>query len=462
LLPQVEPLRVEHYPDSILSVDGATELSLHYLHNPSEEADGITLEVPLVELPHLPAWFGEWLVTGWLVEKVASLVRCLRKETRTLLPASREVVEEFIASWEDYEPRCSLLEALVDFMKENYEIELTVEAFDLDRLPSYLQMRYAVVDDREKVIAVGRDLSGLQERLSDQVKDRFKKVAMKLWPSEACSVFQHRLGAAKLFRLENETLVNGLESVLFGREEASKVLQPSRPKREAAQPNRFGSIALAFGETSRQASRKMAPNPSPQPKSSDLEFLTSGEGWLLSNIGPDPSRNREDLLRRALGDLIEEPLKLSEWNEAKERTEVQLFGYMSNLCGTVKRILRIIETVNRLLENSESGYEESLADAQEHFNSLLAPGWVLTGNLWRKLIHWQGLELRLTRMLGSPPIKDLQKLERYHENAAAIWEGETACECERCPEAVAREKWLEEDWALRLHTFAPEIKARLK
>jgi hypothetical protein len=206
----------------------------------------------------------------------------------------------------------------------------------------------------------------------------------------------------------------------------------------------------------------MAPNPSPQPKSSDLEFLTSGEGWLLSNIGPDPSRNREDLLRRALGDLIEEPLKLSEWNEAKERTEVQLFGYMSNLCGTVKRILRIIETVNRLLENSESGYEESLADAREHFNSLLAPGWVLTGNLWRKLIHWQGLELRLTRMLGSPPIKDLQKLERYHENAAAIWEGETACECERCPEAVAREKWLEEDWALRLHTFAPEIKARLK
>ena len=504
LLPQVEPLRVEHYPDSILSVDGATELSLHYLHNPSEEADGITLEVPLVELPHLPAWFGEWLVTGWLAEKVASLVRCLRKETRTLLPASREVVEEFIASWEDYEPRCSLLEALVDFMKENYEIELTVEAFDLDRLPSYLQMRYAIVDDREKVIAVGRDLSGLQERLSGQVKDRFKKVsqgkfersgigtwnfgdlpsaveldrhtkgfprlfddgsgavAMKLWPSEACSVFQHRLGAAKLFRLENETLVNGLESVLFGREEASKLLQPSRPKPEAAQPNRFGSIALAFGETSRQPSRKMAPNPSLQPKSSDLEFLTSGEGWLLSNIGPDPSRNREDLLRRALGDLIEEPLKLSEWNEAKERTEVQLFDYMSNLCGTVKRILRIIETVNRLLENSESGYEESLADAREHFNSLLAPGWVLTGNLWRKLIHWQGLELRLTRMLGSPPIKDLQKLERYHENAAAIWEGETACECERCPEAVAREKWLEEDWALRLHTFAPEIKARLK
>ncbi len=206
----------------------------------------------------------------------------------------------------------------------------------------------------------------------------------------------------------------------------------------------------------------MSPNLCSQPKSSDLEFLASGEVWLLSNIGPDPSRNREDLLRRAIGDLIGEPLELSEWNEAQERTEAQLFEHMSNFCAMVKRILRVGETVNRLLENSESGYEESFADVREHFNSLFAPGWILTGDLGQKLVHWQGLELRLTRMLGSPPIKDLQKLERYHEKATGIWEEESACECEQCPEAVAREKWLEEDWALRLHTFAPEIKARLK
>tara|TARA_B100001093_G_scaffold49935_4_gene42463 strand:+ start:3961 stop:7806 length:3846 start_codon:yes stop_codon:yes gene_type:complete len=504
LLPQVEPLRVEHYPDSILSVDGATELSLYYLHNPSEEADGMTLEVPLVELPHLPAWFGEWLVTGWLDEKVASLLRCLRKETRTLLPANREVLEGFVGSWEGYEPHCGLLEALVDFFRENYRVEITVEAFDLKRLPSYLQMRYAIVDDQEKVIAAGRDLSELQERLSGQLRDRFKKVsqgrferdgirawnfgdlpseveldrhtkgfprlfddgsgavAMKLWPSAVCAGFQHRLGAAKLFRLEKETPVNGLESVIFGGKEASPVPQPSQPKPQVAPSSGFGSLAAAFGETSKAPSRKTAPNPSPKSKSSDLQYLASGESWLLSNIGPDPSRNKEDLLRRALNDLIGEPLEVHEWNEAQRRTEAQLFERLSNLCGTVRRILRVVETINGLLENSEPGYEESLADAREHFNSLLAPGWLLTGSLVGKLVHWQGLELRLTRMLGSAPIKDLQKLERYQEKAAVIWKEEGICECGQCPEAVAREKWLEEDWALRLHTFAPEIKARLK
>jgi hypothetical protein len=167
-------------------------------------------------------------------------------------------------------------------------------------------------------------------------------------------------------------------------------------------------------------------------------------------------------LRRALSDLIGEPLEVREWNEAQERTQAQLFEHLSNLCGTVRRILRVVETINGLLENSEPGYEESLADAREHFNSLLAPGWLLTGSLVGKLVHWQGLELRLTRMLGSAPIKDLQKLERYQEKAAVIWKEEGICECEQCPEAVAREKWLEEDWALRLHTFAPEIKARMK
>ena len=150
------------------------------------------------------------------------------------------------------------------------------------------------------------------------------------------------------------------------------------------------------------------------------------------------------------------------WKSAKPEAEQKLFERVSQTCATVARILRIAETVSGLLENNEPGYEESVADAREHFNALLSPGWLLTGSLRERLVHWQGLEMRLTRMFGAAPVKDLQKLERYEEKASEIWQREAPCQCGQCPAAIAREAWLEEDFALRLHTFAPEIKARMK
>src|SRR5690606_27712128 len=71
LIPQRTPLVVEDFPDELASPDGESLFRLTYLHNPSDPGDGITVMVPLVELPHLPVWFGEWLVPGWLDEKVS-------------------------------------------------------------------------------------------------------------------------------------------------------------------------------------------------------------------------------------------------------------------------------------------------------------------------------------------------------------------------------------------------------
>ena len=504
LLPQQEPLRVEDYPDTVMSPDGETELNLHYRHNPSEEADGITLEIPLVELPHLPAWFGEWLVAGWLAEKVSTLLRCLRKETRTLLPSNREVVEDFVASWEGYAPHCGLLEAIVDFLQEHYEVEISIDSFDLERLPVHLQMRFAVVDDRGKVVGAGRDLAELQGSLATKVKDRFKKVscgkfqrkgihqwnfgdlpdkveldrhtagyprlfddgsgavAMKLWPAQACAGAQHRLGLAKLFALEHPDLMKRLDGVLFAGKEA-----PAQP-RVAAKPKKvekdgFGSLAAAFGENNQTPAKKAVPERKAKaPVQKGFEFLTPGEGWLLSNLGPEPGRNREDLIRRVLSELLGEILTVEAWKSAKPEAGQKLFERVSQTCATVARILRVAETVSGLLESNEPGYKESVADAREHFNALLSPGWLLTGRLRERLVHWQGLEMRLTRMFGAAPVKDLKKLERYEEKASEIWQREVPCECGQCPEAIARETWLEEDFALRLHTFAPEIKARMK
>ncbi|MEM6916813.1 MAG: DUF3418 domain-containing protein, partial [Verrucomicrobiota bacterium] len=507
LLPQQEPIRVEDYPDKITSPDGEAVFELSYLHNPSEEGDGISATIPLVELSHLPAWFGEWVVPGWLPEKVSALFRCLPKETRTMLPANREVVAAFLESWEGYEPACGLLEAILDFLESGYGITLSSASFDLDRLPPHFRMRFLVVDDEGREVGQGRSLAELQSSLRGRVRKRFETVSrgkfeqegigswsfgdlpeeveldrhtvgyprlfdegkefpsMRLWSSHSCAEFQHWLGVAQLYEVTRKERVARLQDEMFRSSPQAVVRVTKKPKQKKASSGPgFGSLADAFGvageEKKTVTPRKVA---APAAKSSgNLTFLTADEAWLLSQIGPDPGRNRRDLLRRIVGAEIGGPLRKEDWKRRADALDGILFEKASEVCGRVSRCLEIANRVGGLLENTESGYEESLEDAREHFSRLLASGWLLQSDLSRLLVHFQGLEMRLTRMLGAPPIKDLQKLERYWEGSSEIWKEEPVGEWTQCPTAIASRDALEKDYDLRLQLFAPEIKARMK
>ncbi len=508
IIPQSTPIAVEDYPDKLVSPDGESIFPLRYLHNPSDPGDGITVTIPLVELPHLPLWFGEWLVPGWLGEKVSAILRCLRKELRTMLPSNREVVDEFIAAWEDYEPQCGLLEGIIDFIHETYGLEISPGSFDLERLPDYLHLRFEIVDDRGKIVGSGIDLAELQAHLADRVRDRFTEVSkgrfeksrisswsfgdlpkqvaldrhtfgfpglhdhgedrpgMKLWASEECALVQHRLGVASLYRFTQRDTVNRLLEVMFSGRNVAPVAAPKSTQRAASGAGgNFGSLAAAFGGAVQPARAKAEPIREVKPVSKatgSAGFLTAGESLLLSRVGQDAKKNRDDLLRRILIDLLGTPRTEKEWLAAVATTNESLFSRAADTCESVAKILRVIETLSGLLGSNEAGYEESIEDARRHFDMLLTPGWLLVCDFSLTLLHFQGLEMRLTRMLGAAPVKDLQKLERYEDAAAPLWHSVSACACGQCPTAVQLAKTIAADNDLRLKCFAPEIRARLK
>lgn len=511
LLPQQEPIPVENFPDTILSPDGEHEMRVRYLHNPSDPGDGMTLEIPLVELPHLPEWFGEWLVPGWLEEKVSVLLRCLPKETRTLLPANREVAEHFVDAWWDYVPDLGLLDAFLEFLHESYEVELSEGSFDLSRMPEHLRMRFEVFDDSGKVVGVGKELVELQTSLADRVQKRFAIVArgkyeqakvtnwsfgdlpkevsldrrttgyprlydpgksfpaLQLFASWPCASFQHRLGVAKLFEVTHPEPVKRLLAVLFSQSASkarTKSVSPASQKPGKASDG-FGSLAAAFGATEPVQAKtplpaKRSSTPRPGEEKEGLTFLAPDEALLLSNLGPGAGRNRDDLLLGILGDLLGSPLTLEEWERAAAGAERSLFETASRWCGTVSRLLAVADRVGGLLETEQPGHEESIADARAHFAQLLAPGWLVAGGVSRRIGFLQGLEARLTRMVGAAPFKDLDKLERYEEESFSLWQEELTCECGRCPEAIVKAELIGADEELRLKFFAPEVRARMK
>lgn len=508
IIPQSSPLAVEDFPERLRSPDGLSFFPLTYLHNPSDPGDGITATIPLVELPHLPVWFGDWLVAGWLEEKVSAILRCLRKEMRTILPSNREVVDDFVEAWQGYEPQCGLLDGIIDYLHEGYGLEVSPGAFDLTRLPHYLHLRFKIVDDRGRVVGLGTDLEDLQSRLAGRVRDRFgevskgrfeksrisswsfgdlpRKVAldrhtvgypglhdqgedrpgMKLWAAEDCALRQHQLGVAALYRFTQSETVNRLLEVIFsGRVVTPAPMPQAAAKASSGKAGNFGSLAAAFGGSVKMA--RPEPQPLPEAKISVKSpatgrFLSPAETLLLSRIGQDPKRHRDDLVRRIVMDLAGAPFTSADWQRAVGETNLGLFEHAASVCEALGKILRVIETLCGLLGSREAGYEESIEDARRHFDMLLTPGWLLVADFALTLLHFQGLEMRLTRMLGAAPVKDLQKLERYEDSAAELWRGAGECACGQCLPALQLKDLLAADNDLRLKCFAPELRARLK
>ena len=505
IIPLSEALTPEDYPDSLPSTDEQSQFELVFLHHPTDPADGITVRIPLGDLPHLPAWFGDWLVPGWLAEKVSALLRSLGKYVRQRLPSNREVVDHFIDIWDGYVPRCSLTDAIIDFLDTEYGVEITESSFDLARVPEHLMMHYQILGTQAKLLATGKDLGALQEKLAVEVQARFSEIKrevrfekanlqrwsigdlpdeveldrhtvghpglhdrgdavdLRLWPCPECAAIQHRHGVAALFWIAEANVVADLSKRLFAGGSHAAPAQKPKPKKQApATRDDFGSLAAAFGGLgeARQTTPHVSEPAAPIRKADPLQMLNKSELLLLGQLGREPRRNRNDLVTRVLMDQLGEPRTREDWESASACSLANLIETAGRLCGPLGRILVTAESIHRLLADNAStaGYETSLSDAREHFDQLLRPGWLLDGDFARQLIYFRGLELRLTRMLGSPPAKDLAKLERYHDASLELWETDTTCECGECPTTTSALQQFDSDNDLRLIHFAQELR----
>ena len=285
--------------------------------------------------------------------------------------------------------------------------------------------------------------------------------ALKLFAAKECADYQHRLGVAALYSIAEPDRVASLEKRLF----SGNHQPPPAPKRQAPKAvqkkDNFNSLAAAFGDGGVGASPAQSTQPeAPQPAQTghSTHDLSKTDILLLSSLGEKPKRNRADLITRILTDTLNVPRSEPEWDEVVENARSGLADTASKLCAPLTRILTVAEAITNLLADRRPGYEESLEDAQQHLDQLLGAGWLQWSDLDTLLQNMRGLELRLTRMFGSPAAKDLAKLERYQEAASEVWSEQAECECGECefpPLLLHQER---QDAKLRLHHFAPELK----
>ena len=479
IVPQLEPVREEDYPDEL---DG---FALRYLHDPSAAEEGITLEIPLTQLHGTPDWIGDWLVPGWLREKVLAMLRALDKHIRQVLPSQGDVCDSFLDDWDGYRPECSLEVALLDHLRTHYGQHVTGDSIEQGRIPNFLRMRY-VITDRGQTIASGRDLAVLRRDLAEAIEDcmaraaarAFRNRSVQTWdfgnlpkeiatggggfvypalcttrdglelrafPTAECAGWHHRIGVAALLlatapeetkRLRNQVFATGMPGGGSG-----------------SRTGTLNSLAQAFGGP--------APSRTREAPSARTVRLTLDQWLLLDQLGHTPRANREDLLLRVAIEAIGTPLPRdgAQFAQAAARLRDRAPGAVDSVLGHVGAIVTAAGSVVSLLERAGPEYAESIDDVRRQVEALFRGRWLLEEGLASLAVDWQGLEARLTRMLGGAPAKDLAKLERW-EDARGRVRDVPPCPCGEGHLTVAERENRDADNRLRLAHFAPEWRAR--
>ncbi len=168
LLP--EGTSTEDFPDRWPGTDAV----LGYTFEPGSAVDGVTVSLPAADLASGTEQYS-WLVPGYRTELVTELLRTLPKDTRTRfipLPDTAERIAEALDDWPQ-DPNEDIAEAIRSHLVIN-GVPIERGLLRSDELPSHLRPVFQAVDADGQMLAAGRDLTRLVERVEARVRSELQ------------------------------------------------------------------------------------------------------------------------------------------------------------------------------------------------------------------------------------------------------------------------------------------------
>jgi ATP-dependent helicase HrpA len=171
---------------------GDSSLPVTYRFDPGAPDDGVTVHVPLDVLSRLGGAEFSWQVPALREELVTALIRSLPKDLRRHFVPAPDAARAVLANIKPTgEP---LLDVLQRELHLRSGVLIPREAFDLDRVPAYLRVTFAVEDASGEVLARGKDLGVLQHDLAEPAREAvaaasgIERVGLTDWPDDLDSL----------------------------------------------------------------------------------------------------------------------------------------------------------------------------------------------------------------------------------------------------------------------------------
>lgn len=148
-----------------------------YRFEPGHPEDGVSVLIRIPQLHQAPNYLFEWLVPGLLREKCIALVKSLPKQYRKQLVPVPDYVDKAIPGLKA--ENTPLGQALGHQLKRHTQLDIPASEWRETELDDYYRISYKLLDDKDKVVAVGKSLSELKERFRGQVQATIEEVSSR-------------------------------------------------------------------------------------------------------------------------------------------------------------------------------------------------------------------------------------------------------------------------------------------
>ncbi|MGW0433309.1 ATP-dependent RNA helicase HrpA [Micromonospora sp. NPDC003197] len=421
-------------------------LPLTYRFEPGTAADGITVDIPLPMLNQVPAESFDWQVPGLREELVVALIRSLPKAVRRNFVPVPDYARAVLARLQPgAEP---LLDALARELRRMTGVTIPRDAWDLDRLPAHLRLNFRVVDEEQKPVAEGRNLTALQQQLKTEVR---RVVAAAAPDVQRTGLREWSIGT--LPRSVEQTRAGYLVTAYPALVDEGDSVGVRAFETEAEQQS-------AMWAGTRRLLRLTIPSPA-----KFLQGRLSNEAKLA--LSRNPHRNVVDLLDDAAGAAIDKlvadaggPAWDAEGFAAlRDRVRADLVDTVVEVVDRVRRVLTTAYAVEQRLGRTNSlTMVAALADIRAQLSGLVHQGFITEtgyGRLADVPRYLAGIERRLEKLPQNPQrdreqqtrIEQVQK--EYQEMLAALPPSR------RNDDAVRQIRWMIEE--LRVNVFAQAL-----
>ncbi|EWH12332.1 helicase, ATP-dependent [Catenovulum agarivorans DS-2] len=161
------------FPDT-WNQDGLV-LKLEYVFEPTEDADGVNLIVPLALLNQLKDTGFDWGIAGYRHDLAVALIKSLPKNLRkNFVPAPDFATACLQAIQVSDEP---FVHVLAKQLLRMTGTKIDPQQWDYSQVPSHLRINFKVVNEKGSVLGISKDLAELKRKLQGKVADTLTEVA---------------------------------------------------------------------------------------------------------------------------------------------------------------------------------------------------------------------------------------------------------------------------------------------
>jgi len=171
LLPDGGDPSAEAFPDDT-EINGL-RLPLEYAYQPGQETDGATLRIPVEKFEKIGPEKLDWLVPGYIRQRIECLLRGLPKQLRKRLFPLNDLAQEL--ALEVRPGPESLTVQLTRLLREKRDLPVRAEDWKEEAVPEHLRPRVEVVDRKERAVASGRDWRSVRRQYEEALRADFRE-----------------------------------------------------------------------------------------------------------------------------------------------------------------------------------------------------------------------------------------------------------------------------------------------